>query len=123
VWNTFDAHRLLAWAGTLGGDGQRRLKHALLEAYHAQGRNPGDRAVLLELAAGLGLDAAEAAQALDGDRFSTEVRTLEQQWQEAGIQAVPSVIVEGRHLIQGGQPPEVFEQALRQLAGLEGTAQ
>ncbi|MFO1338708.1 MAG: disulfide bond formation protein DsbA, partial [Burkholderiaceae bacterium] len=35
------------------------------------------------------------------------------------IQAVPSVIVNGRHLIQGGQPPEVFERALRQLAAAE----
>jgi predicted DsbA family dithiol-disulfide isomerase len=29
---------------------------------------------------------------------------------------VPSVVINDRHLIQGGQPPEVFEAALRQIA-------
>lgn len=118
VWNTFDAHRLLAWAGTLGGDAQRRLKHAMLEAYHGLGRNPSDREVLLDLVAALGLDVADAADVLDSERFADEVRESEQQWQEAGIRAVPSVVIDGRHLIQGGQPPEAFEQALRQLAGM-----
>jgi predicted DsbA family dithiol-disulfide isomerase len=48
------------------------------------------------------------------------VREAERHFQQLGIQAVPSVIVNDRHLIQGGQPPEVFEQALRQLAAQEG---
>jgi predicted DsbA family dithiol-disulfide isomerase len=41
---------------------------------------------------------------------------------QLGIHSVPSVIIDGQHLIQGGQPPEVFEQALRQLASLPATA-
>jgi len=44
------------------------------------------------------------------------VRQAERQWQDAGIHAVPAVILNQRHLISGGQPPEVFEQALRQMA-------
>jgi predicted DsbA family dithiol-disulfide isomerase len=44
------------------------------------------------------------------------VRAEERHWQELGIHSVPSVIVNDRHLIQGGQPPDVFERALRQLA-------
>ncbi len=117
VWNTFDAHRLLHWAGAEGPAGsQRRLKHALLQAYHGEGRNPGDEDVLVELAGASGLDAEAARTVLRSGRYAAEVRAAEHQWQQAGIQSVPSVIIDGRHLISGGQPAEVFEQALRQLA-------
>ncbi|MBL8328847.1 MAG: DsbA family oxidoreductase [Rubrivivax sp.] len=116
VWNTFDAHRLLAWAGTQGAAQQRALKHALLTAYHGEGRNPGAREVLLQAAAMAGLDSAAAASVLDGPDFADEVHEAEAFWQGAGIHSVPAVVVNRRHLIQGGQPPEVFEQALRQIA-------
>jgi predicted DsbA family dithiol-disulfide isomerase len=121
VWNTFDAHRLLHWAGTEGPPGaQRALKHALLHAYHGEGRNPGAHDVLLELAGAIGLDTARAAAILAGDEFATQVRDAERQWQQAGIHAVPSVVIDGQHLIQGAQTPEVFERVLRQLAAEGG---
>ena len=114
VWNTFDAHRLLHWAGLEGR--QRELKHALLRAYHGEGRNPGAHDVLLALAEEVGLDVARAHGVLESAEFAAEVRDRERHWQELGIHSVPSVIVNDRHLIQGGQPPEVFEQALRKIA-------
>jgi predicted DsbA family dithiol-disulfide isomerase len=114
VWNTFDAHRLLCWAETAGH--QRELKHALLKAYHTEGRNPGAHDVLLALAGEVGLDVEAAREVLAGDAYADEVRERERFWQQAGISGVPAVIVNQRHLIQGGQPPEVFEQALRQIA-------
>jgi len=117
VWNTFDAHRLLLWAGEQGAQQQRDLKMALLKAYHGEGRNPSDRAVLAEVAASVGLDRKEAEEVLAGDRYAADVRDREQHFQSLGIHAVPSVIINNRHLIQGGQPPEMFEQALRQVAG------
>jgi predicted DsbA family dithiol-disulfide isomerase len=117
IWNTFDAHRLLHWAGAEGPPGaQRALKHALLQAYHGEGRNPGDRAVLLEAAQAAGLYAAGAAAVLEGHGYAREVRAAQARWQQAGIRSVPSVVIDERHLVQGGQPPEVFEQALRQIA-------
>lgn len=117
VWNTFDAHRLLAWARVeAGADAQRRLEHALFAAYHGAGRNPGEREVLLELVDLLGLDRTRAAQVLDGDAFAADVRAAERRWQDAGIHSVPALVVDGRHLIQGAQTPEVFEQVLRRLA-------
>jgi predicted DsbA family dithiol-disulfide isomerase len=116
VWNTFDAHRLLHWAGLHTAQQQRALKHALLKAYHGEGQNPGSRDVLLTLAAEVGLDAVEAATVLDQGRYADEVRAAEQEWQQAGIHSVPAVVVNQRHLISGGQPPEVFEKALRQIA-------
>ena len=117
VWNTFDAHRLLHWAGLEGPAGsQRALKHALLQAYHGEGRNPGSHEVLLDLAAAVGLDVERAREVLSSGAYADEVRAAERHWQQAGINSVPAVIINDRHLIQGGQPPEVFEQALRQIA-------
>jgi predicted DsbA family dithiol-disulfide isomerase len=114
VWNTFDAHRLLHWAGLQGR--QRELKHALLAAYHTRGENPGSREVLVAGAAGVGLDAGEAGRVFDSGSYAAEVRERERHWQQLGIHAVPAVIIDDQHLIEGGQPPEVFEQALRQIA-------
>lgn len=116
VWNTFDAHRALHWAGLQGEAPQRALKHALLQAYHGEGRNPGSPEVIVELAAQVGLDAEEAAAVLREGRYAAEVREAEQAWQQAGIRSVPAIVINRRHLISGGQPPEVFEQALRQIA-------
>lgn len=116
VWNTFDAHRLLMWAGEQGAKQQRDLKMALLKAYHGEGRSPADHAVLLDVVESVGLDRKQAQDVLQSGRYTNEVRERERQFQQMGISAVPSVIVNDRHLIQGGQPPEVFEQALRQLA-------
>lgn len=114
IWNTFNAHRLLHWAGLEGK--QRELKHALLAAYHGRAENPGDTEVLVRLAGEVGLDAQRARAILATDEYAAQVREAERHWQELGISAVPAVIIDERHLIEGGQPPEVFEQALRQLA-------
>ncbi|MEQ1581932.1 MAG: DsbA family oxidoreductase [Steroidobacteraceae bacterium] len=117
VWNTFDAHRLLFWAGTEGAPGtQLALKRALLAAYHGEGRNISDRAVLTELAAAAGLPAERAHEVLESDEFADQVREAERFWQEAGITGVPAVVINRKHLISGGQPAAVFEQALRQIA-------
>jgi predicted DsbA family dithiol-disulfide isomerase len=114
IWNTFDAHRLLHWAGLEGK--QRELTHSLLTAYHTHAQNPGSAEVLLALCADVGLDVERARAILAGDEYADAVRESERHWQSLGIQAVPSVIIDDRHLIQGGQPPEAFERALRQLA-------
>jgi predicted DsbA family dithiol-disulfide isomerase len=116
IWNTFDAHRLLHWAGLQGTAPQRALKMALLKAYHGQARNVSEHEVLLDAVAEAGLDRAQAGEVLAQGQYAKEVREREGFYQQNGIHAVPSVIVNDRHLIQGGQPPEVFEQALRQIA-------
>ena len=115
IYNTFDAHRLLHWAEAEGR--QRELKHALLRAYFTDGEDPSDHAVLVRLAGEVGLDARRARAILESDTYAEDVRERERFYLERGIHAVPAVIVNDRHLIQGGQPPEVFEQALRQIAG------
>jgi predicted DsbA family dithiol-disulfide isomerase len=117
VWNTFDAHRLLRWAGTEGAPGaQQALNRALLTAYHGQGRNPSAPEVLLELVEQVGLPVDRAREVLQSDAFAEEVRSAEQFWHDVGIHAVPAVVIDRKHLISGGQPSAVFEQALRQIA-------
>ena len=114
IYNTFDAHRLLHWAGLQGR--QLQLKQALFSAYFSEGGNPSSHELLTRLADEVGLDPARAAQILAGDAFAAEVRAAEQHYQENGIQAVPAIIINDRHLLQGGQPVEVFERALLQIA-------
>lgn len=113
-YNTFDAHRLLHWAETQGR--QRALKHALFKAYFTDGEDPSSHAVLIRVAGQAGLDAEQAKAILSSDAYSAQVREREQFYVDQGIHSVPAVIVNDRHLIQGGQPPEVFEQALLQIA-------
>lgn len=116
IYNTFDAHRLLHWAGLEGAHRQRALKKALFAAYFTQGRNMEDHEVLAQAAVDAGFDARGAREVLASEAYADEVREQERFYTERGIQAVPAVVINDRHLIQGGQPPEVFEQALRQLA-------
>jgi predicted DsbA family dithiol-disulfide isomerase len=114
VYNTFDAHRLLHWAQLEGR--QHAVKSALFVAYFTDGRDPSHRDVLIDVAAQAGLDPLQAREVLESDRYADEVREREQFYGRLGIHAVPSVIVNDKYLIQGGQPTEVFEQALRQIA-------
>ncbi|MBS0415888.1 MAG: DsbA family oxidoreductase [Proteobacteria bacterium] len=116
IVNTFNAHRLLHWAGLEGAERQLALKRALMEAYHGRAERVDHDAVLLAAVRAAGLDEARAQQILAGDEFADAVRAAERRWQMAGIQSVPAVVINQRHLISGGQPPEVFEQALRQIA-------
>lgn len=117
TYNTFDAHRLLHWAELEGSAAQQRaLKHALLRAHFTEGENPGAREVLLACASQAGLDAERAAEVVDTGEYADAVRERERLYLDAGIHSVPAVIINDRHLIAGGQPPEVFEQALRQIA-------
>jgi predicted DsbA family dithiol-disulfide isomerase len=113
VYNTFDAHRLLHWAGIEGK--QIALKLALLKAYHADGKDPSDHGVLIDAAVSVGLDAAQASEVLATGKFADEVRAEEHEYQALGIQSVPAVIFNQRYLVSGGQPVEVFEQAIRQI--------
>lgn len=116
IYNTFDAHRLLHWAGVEDAGKQHALKKALFTAYFTDGRSPADHDVLLDAVRAAGLDAQRARQILETGEYADDVRAQEEFYLSHGIHAVPAVIVNDRHLIQGGQPPEVFERALRQIA-------
>lgn len=114
IYNTFDAHRLLHWAE---GEGlQLALKEALFTAYFTHGDDPSSHAVLARIAGEAGLDTQRAQQILASDEYARDVREREKFYLDQGIHSVPAVIINDRHLISGGQPAEVFEQALRKIA-------
>lgn len=123
VWNTFNAHRLLQWAGDVDARAnpphssghQLALKGALLAAVHTRGESPADVGVLLEAVRSARLDPRQASAILDSDAWSTEVRDAQRFYLENGINAVPAFIFNEEHLVSGGQPVEVLEQVLRQL--------
>ena len=119
VVNTFNAHRLLHWAGLQSAQAQLALKQALMQAYQGRGERVDHDDVLLAAVRAAGLDEAAARAVLQSDAYAAEVRADEQRWQQAGIQSVPAIVINGRHLISGGQPPEVFEQALRRAVAGE----
>lgn len=116
VYNTFQAHRLLHWAQSQGEGAQLALKKAFLQAYQGRAECIEDEAVLLAAVAAAGLDVAAARAVLASDAHTAEVRERQQWYAQAGIRSVPAIVINDRHLISGGQPVEVFEQALRRIA-------
>ena len=116
IYNTFNAHRLLHWAGLTSAPEQLALKKALLVACHGQSQAMESHDVLLDVVAQAGLDVSRAKAILDSDEFAAEVREAQAFYAGQGIRSVPAVIINDRHLISGGQPAAVFEQALRQIA-------
>lgn len=115
AYNTFDAHRLLHWAQTVGNDKQLALKEALFRAYFVDGKRTSDPEVLVDAVHQAGLDTTRAREILSTSEYADQVRALERHYQNLGISSVPAIIFNNRHLVSGGQPPEVFEQAIRQI--------
>ncbi|PZT74418.1 MULTISPECIES: DsbA family oxidoreductase [unclassified Streptomyces] len=111
--NTFDIHRLLHLAKARGR--QDELLTLAYRANFAEERSVFDDTVLLELAVEAGLDAGEARAVLaDPDAYAAEVRADEEEASALGANAVPFFVFDRRYGISGGQPAEVFTQALEQ---------
>ncbi|NWD82966.1 DsbA family oxidoreductase [Pseudomonas reactans] len=113
-YNTFDAHRLLFWAAVEGR--QVALKHILFKAHFSDGENISSQDTLVRLAGEAGLSTARAQGVLDSGEFAVEVRELEDFYPRRGINSVPAMVLNGRHLVAGSQSVEEYEQAIRQIA-------
>jgi len=113
IYNTFDAHRLLHWAGEEGL--QLSLKEALFKAYFTDGGNPSDHGQLAQIAESVGLDRQRAEAILASDEFASEVRKEEQLWLSRGVSSVPTVVFNGQYAVTGGQPVDTFVGAIRQI--------
>jgi predicted DsbA family dithiol-disulfide isomerase len=120
IYNTFDAHRLLHWAAGEGRQGA--LKEVLFAAYFSRGLNPSDHAVLVDLAAEVGLDRDAAADVLSRGCFGDDVRAAETRWREEGVAAVPTLIIDDEYVITGAHPSEALERALRKIATRSSSA-
>jgi predicted DsbA family dithiol-disulfide isomerase len=116
--NTFNAHQLLHWADEKGR--KHDLKQALFEAHFTHGRNLSDRAILVDIAAEIGLDRDEASAVLDDQRFAAQVRQEQQFWTKQGISGVPAVVFDRKHLVTGAQGVENYKSMLDQLQQMRG---
>jgi len=106
--NTIDSHRLIHFAG-LRGD-QEPVVESLFQAYFLEGRDIGNRNVLVDIADTAGLDAAEVSRYLRGDEDRAHVVGLDEAARRNGITGVPCFIVEDRYAVSGAQSPEIFHQ-------------
>jgi predicted DsbA family dithiol-disulfide isomerase len=121
MWNTFLAHKLLAWCLEIAGaEAQTRLKRALFDAHFQQRRRIDEREVLLDIAESLRLDRAGAEAALDDEALSRRVRQEEAAAWDMNISGVPAMLVNGKYLIPGAQEPEVYANALRRVVAKGG---
>ena len=117
TYNTFNIHQLLHWA-----DQQERihdLKLALFTAHFTHQRNLSDNHVLADIAAEIGLDYSGALATLESQRFAKDVRDAQRISQDQGIQGVPAVIFNRRHLVTGAQGVENYTHILEQLAEMQ----
>ncbi len=112
--NTFNAHQLLHWAGTM--DRKHDLEMAMFTAHFTNRRDLSDTAVLADIAGEIGLDRVAALDVLERQQFAEETRALEQFWIKQGIQGVPAVVFNGRHLVTGAQGVENYSRMLAHLA-------
>jgi predicted DsbA family dithiol-disulfide isomerase len=111
--NTFKAHQLLHWAGPEGKE--HPLKMALFEAYFQDRKDLNDNEVLAGVAESIGLDRAAALKVLEDEMFAEVVRQEETFWTQNGVQGVPAVVFDRRHLITGAQGVENYTAILKQL--------
>jgi len=120
IVNSFAAHQLLHWAQehTL----QHPLKLALFDAHFTQGRDVSDPAVLVDVAASVGLDRAAAAEILETGRHAERVRELEGVWTSQGITGVPAIVFEGKYLVTGAQGAENYAQILQKILAEKAAA-
>ena len=116
--NTFDAHRLLAWAlHGHGADEQRALKQRLLRAYFTDGLDVADRDVLAALAGDVGLDVHGAASLVASDAETDFVHAERAEAYGNGITAVPTFVIEGEWMLQGAHETDKWVKALTHISG------
>lgn len=113
--NTFNAHRLVKWAGEQGR--QTEMKMAFFDAYFGQAQNISDADVLVTCVESIGLDGRQAREILASDRYADAVREDEARYQQAGVSAVPAYIINQKYLVSGAQEPETLVQAFREISG------
>ena len=116
MWNTRDAHKLLGFAlEQAGPQVQTELKLALFRAHFNERRRIGDRDVLLDIAAGVGLHREAAKAALADDDLEARVVAEERQAWDMNISGVPAMIINGKFMVPGAQPPETYVNVLRRV--------
>ncbi len=116
VYNTFDAHRLLYWAGHDHGlASQHRLKKEFFNTYFCLAADFDKRENLLEAVQRARLDQSAASKVLEEGLFAKEVKAQVAYYQAQGVNAVPNLILNGKYSLQGAQPLEILEASLKEV--------
>jgi len=110
--NTFDAHRLAHFAAARGK--LKEMTERLLKAHFTDSLHLGDSKVLADLAGEVGLDRAEALEALEGGAYAEQVRQDEREAAMLGVRGVPFFVFNRKYAVSGAQPAEVFARVLEQ---------
>ncbi|USD35123.1 MULTISPECIES: DsbA family oxidoreductase [Vibrio] len=113
IYNTRKAHQLLLWSQSQGL--QLDLEIAMFHAYFTDGKDVSDTETLLDIAESLGLNRVTCQAVLSDTSWKETVSSTEQQWLEAGINAVPAIIIDRKHLISGAQSSEMLVEALQEI--------
>jgi predicted DsbA family dithiol-disulfide isomerase len=114
--NTLDAHRLIHWAGLVGK--QTAMVSALFKAYFVDGRNIGDHETLADIAGEVGLDRDMIARLLASDADLEDIKSRDAHSREMGVSAVPTFIVDNRHVVPGAQPPDLWVAVIEEIQRL-----
>jgi predicted DsbA family dithiol-disulfide isomerase len=112
--NTLDCHRLILWAESSGKAPQ--MKQRLMDLYFTEGADLSDREVLVRAAADVGLDPAAIRGMLASDADVERVENAASAAKDAGIDGVPTFILDGAAAVSGAQSPEVLANAIKQIA-------
>lgn len=111
--NTFDAHRLIHWAGVEGV--QTAVVDELFRRYFALGEDISDPAVLRAAAEAAGMDGAAVARLLEGDADRAEVQAAAEEGRAMGVTGVPTFVLGGKYVLTGAQPPEIWARVIEDL--------
>src|SRR5690606_10751206 len=111
--NTLDAHRLVKLADR-DGLGDAMLERLML-AYFTEGEAVGDRSTLARLAGEVGLDPAEASEALASNSFEAEVRADQREARELGVTGVPFFLIDGKVAVPGAQDVDTLVRILERV--------
>jgi predicted DsbA family dithiol-disulfide isomerase len=114
--NTMDAHRLIHWAGL--EQRQTLVVDRLFRAYFLDGRDIGDREVLLDIAEGAEMQREMVARLLDTDADRDDLAARDADARAKGVTGVPTFVLAGSQVIPGAQPPELWTQAIDEIAGM-----
>lgn len=116
IANTFDAHRLIQFAQDKGDS--LPMVERLFQAQFQDLLNIGDREVLIQLANEVGFDKLEVKEMLESKQYMAQVKVQAQEGVEIGVRSVPFFLFDKKVAVSGGQPENIFENAIEEAFGL-----
>lgn len=119
VPNTLNAHRLIHWAGLEGR--QTAAVSSLFRANFVEGQDIGEEEVLVGIAEKIEMDPDMVRRLLNTDADIEDIRARDTNAREKGISGVPAFIVDNHYVVSGAQPPELWNDVIKEIATQQST--